>query len=114
MDNKELIKVCRYYKGERKSPFKAPEIVALWNYERAWAIESAEISTRGKAPEAWNVMLDDFLRVGLRTFQNDDGIPVTLKALLLNRFAKGYQSLEEAVEPFKEFYKKYYYKRASK
>ena len=32
-------------------------------------------------------MLDEYLSYGLREFENMDGVPITLKAILFNRFS---------------------------
>lgn len=52
--------------------------------------------------------IGDFIGLGLGDFSNDDGIPLSLKALLFNRYAKSCFSMQSAVEDFKKFYKQYY------
>lgn len=52
--------------------------------------------------------LSDYLTYGLRDFSKFDKIPVTLKAMLFNRYAKNAYSMKDAVSGFKEFYQKYY------
>ncbi len=54
--------------------------------------------------------IGDFIGLGLGDFSNDDGVPLSLKALLFNRFAKSCYSMQSAVEPFMEFYRQYYFK----
>lgn len=52
--------------------------------------------------------LDEYVGCGLKDFQKGDRCPIELKALLFNRYARKCYSLADAVEPFKEFYQKYY------
>ena len=53
-------------------------------------------------------LISEYIGVGLDSFAQFDGIPLTLKALLFNRYAKGCQSLSDAKEAFMAFYDKYY------
>lgn len=101
----ELLKQCRYYRGEKENPFegKDPDKAMLWGYERGWVSDWARGRTDG-----YDEMINDYVRVGLGRFEPMDGIPVSLKALLFNRYAKMEQSLLDAVEPFKEFFREYY------
>ena len=100
-DNK-LLKYCRYYKGEDTNPFEcyADDRRMLWFYERAYA-NSTENSM---LPE----YVGDYVAIGLGAFSEGDGVPVGLKALLFNRYAKTSYSMLSAKTPFKEFYLHYY------
>lgn len=71
---------CRYYHGERVNPFVgiSQNKTMLWFYD------------------------------GLSDFCEGDGIPLSLKALLFNRYSKNAYSLRSAAKPFKIFYLKYY------
>lgn len=102
MKEKELLKFCRYYNGEEDSPFEEQNKSMLWFYERVWVFEMLNNSD--------NLLgcIDKYIRLGLGLFEQFDDIPLSLKALLFNRYAKGSQSLADAVEPFKDFYKKFY------
>ncbi|MCM1035602.1 MAG: hypothetical protein NC038_07695 [Paludibacter sp.] len=101
----ELLKQCRYYRGETENPYegKDPDKTMLWFYEMGWVSSWSRGRTDG-----YNEMINDYVRVGLGRFEPMDGIPVSFKALLFNRYAKTAQSMEDAVEPFKRFFKKYY------
>ena len=101
----QTLKFCRYYRGEKENPFegKDPDKAMLWFYEMSW-VSAWE---RGRT-EDYDEMIGDYVGVGLGRFEPMDGIPVSLKALLFNRYAKTARSQVEAVEPFKRFYKKYY------
>lgn len=39
---KELLKMCRFYKGEEEEecPYKDPKDVHFWKYEKIWVIDS--------------------------------------------------------------------------
>ena len=111
MKESDLLQYCRYYKGERKNPYEGKEQnkAMLWMYERAWIHDTMAVIARGHAnvPESRN--LDEYVAVGLSDFENADGVPITLKSLLFNRYAQGnMSSLADCVEPFKKFYKQYY------
>ena len=101
MGKEELLKFCRYYKGENDCPFDDSNMSAIWFYERAWVEDIFYNRYDDK-------LIDEYVCVGLGLFSQFDKVPVTLKALLFNRYAKGCQSLVDAVEPFKLFYNKYY------
>lgn len=110
MDEKELIQICRFYKGENENPFEGKNIdnhnaAALWFYERHWV---KWILSNPENRHQLGIYVDDYNRCGLEDFEKDDGTPLSLKALLFNRFAKGSQSEADAVEDFKEFYKNEY------
>lgn len=105
MNEKELLKLCRYYKGEENNPFDSVDQnkAMLWFYERAWF--SAWLKKNGLG---FDEMIADYVGCGLASFESKDGIPITLKALLFNRYAQTAQSQRQAVEPFKSFFLKYY------
>lgn len=101
----DLLKSCRFYRGESSNPYegKDPNKAMLWFYEMGWV----KMAESGKSP-ASSEMLRDYEFLGLKSFRADDGVPVSLKALLFNRYAKTAYSQRDAVEPFKAFYEKYY------
>lgn len=101
MKKEELLKYCRYYKGEDNSPFDDLNLSSLWFYERAW-VEDIYHNRYN------DTLIDEYIGVGLGLFDQFGGVPLTLQALIFNRYAKGCQSLAEAKEPFKKFYNKYY------
>ena len=92
-DREKLMELCRYYKGEKENPYKEEQNKAcIWSYERAWLLEFANPQSR---------LLMSYLRqytaVGLTSFNTDDNVPITLKALLFNRYVRTRYSLYEAV-----------------
>ena len=103
-DREKIMELCKYYKGEKENPYKEEQNKAcLWSYERAWLLEFTK-------PQSRLLMsyLSQYTAVGLTCFSTDDNVPITLKALLFNRYARTQYSNYEAVESFKRFYNKYY------
>ena len=84
----ELISYCRYYKGEEKSPWE-------------------DICDGGEAQNKnmYESMVREYVGHGLESLGADDGVPITLKALLCNRYGK---TAWDVATEFTEFYKKYY------
>lgn len=105
MTEEELIHFCHYYKGEKENPYngKDQNKAMLWEYEQGWIFDTVRGSDKMFAS-----MIDEYASVGLAMFNIHDNTPVSLKALLFNRYARGCWSMADAVEPFKEFYNKYY------
>ncbi len=106
MDKQDLLKFCRYYKGEKENPFEGKDQTKanLWSCEKFWTEHS--ITEKGRKSLA--EYIDDYASVGLALFEIHDDIPASYKAMLFNRYAKTAYSLADAVEPFKKLYKEYY------
>ncbi len=100
--NETLLKECHFYKGEDQNPFekKDQNKSMLWTYERVWYIDVQNESA------SFADLLQEYFEAGLREFEMSDGVPITLKALLFNRYMK--DSFDSNPNPFKEFYLKYY------
>lgn len=105
MDKKDCLTFCHYYNGEDVCPFTENDKRMLWHVERSWVLDTVSIC---KDDADGGSELDEYIGYGLDGFKNMDGMPITLKARLLNRFAKGFYSMANAVAPFKTFYNKYY------
>lgn len=106
MGKENLIDKCLYYGGEEV----CPEAVAkagrcyMWGYERDWATQEAHRDENGE-----NAL--DYISYGLKDFNADDGIPITLKALLFNRYFQWNSACSMGdKEDFKQWYLKYYLK----
>lgn len=97
MDKKDLLKFCRYYKGEASIPKDTK--ASFWEYEKKWV----ELMTDD------NPLLDGMISVyisnGLRDFEQMDNTPITLKSLLFNRYSHW---LREDAAGFKKWYKAEY------
>ena len=100
-----LILQCRYYRGEPTPPSTLPEGYALmWDYEMRWVQWTLEE----------DCMIDhfksDIKQLHLET-KKGDKTPLTLKALLCNRYLKWsseYTPLKEALKDFEKWYVDFY------
>ena len=54
----------------------------------------------------FDALLDEYITFGLTSFSETDDVPVTLKALLFNRFNQYNDRID--VDAFKTWYKRYY------
>ena len=98
MTREELIRFCRYYKGENECPKGIKE--SFWNYEKKWV----DLSMRSE--NHFSNMIHDYISYGLREFEQMDNTPVTLKALLFNRYCH-WNII--SIQGFKEWYMKEYH-----
>lgn len=99
----QLLKYCRYYKGEKECPDENIEMYRYWNTERVW-VERMLDKTYEFRDE-----LHEYITAGLGEFEQFDSIPITLKAMLFNRFGYWFDgTMLESIEPFKKDYIKYY------
>lgn len=95
-----FIDYCRYYKGEKTCPFSDTR-ASLWDYERAWC----EMQRTHDAK--MNDILRDYNLYGLSDYEPYDGVPVSLKAFLHNRFMHWNGT---DVQAFKDWYSEIYKK----
>lgn len=107
MNKNPLLKSCRFYRGEPLNPYdgKDQNKAMMWSYEQMW-VRKAEC---GMSP-ADSETLEGYEAYGLKTFCSDDGVPISLKAFLFNRFMhwQGGNGLDVDRDAFKKFYLKYY------
>jgi hypothetical protein len=105
MTMNNLIKHCRYYKGEKKCPKKIEQIGMsnIWYYEQLWG-ENEEL----RDEKGFNT--EEYIRFGLKDFNIDDGTPITLKSLLFNRYNhwSGGYGIENDIKSFKNWYSNFY------
>lgn len=107
MEKKDLIKFCKYYKGEEKNPYEGKEQneAMFWGYESKWI----DFNFTKEGRELLADYITDYVSTGLAMFEMQDDTPASLKALLFNRYCHWSSgSMIDCVEPFKTFYKKYY------
>lgn len=99
----DLIKHCRYYKGEDDCPEDISKVGngLLWEYEQFWVIRDEFRDEKG-----YNTT--GYIYYGLKDFNADDGVPITLKALLFNRYCHWCGGYGNDAEEFKEWYKNYF------
>lgn len=103
----ELISYCRYYKGEEKSPWEgvcdggeAQNKNMLWWYECIWVRDMMS-----GCSTMYDSMVREYVGHGLESLGAGDGVPITLKALLCNRYGK---TAWDVATEFTAFYIKYY------
>ena len=100
-----LLSQCRYYNGESEPPRSLPDGCALmWDYEWHWVQRSLK---NDPTMEQFQTMIEEF------HLENKDGdkTPLTLKALLLNRYLHwcgAYAPIEEALRHFEKWYMDHY------
>lgn len=100
----ELISQCRYYHGEEECPFKDQNKNMLWFYERGWMYDVLNKS------ETIGEYIGDYSMAGLSFFSENDGVPLSYKALLYNRYHRDSMvTIGQDAEDFKKFYNTYYY-----
>lgn len=136
---KYLMLQCRYYNGEDENPF-AKELCAhevdkshlpppecmkseyelppdqvthLLNASTAWGYEEWWVNTKLTLMEDDNTfenLVIDYKNAGLLNFEQDDGTPLTMKAMFWNRYCH-WGGMSDSQSGFKEWYKTYYQKR---
>lgn len=86
---------CKYYKENSQQP-QHGDLLICWNTEKAWinrTLENHEDDIFG---------LNSYIEAGLQNFQQYDGVPITLKALLFSFYSKISEQMD--IEAFKRFY----------
>ncbi|MBO5988655.1 MAG: hypothetical protein J6Q03_04155 [Paludibacteraceae bacterium] len=85
MDKQKLLERCKYYKAEKFNPYESLEThkTMLWEYEKLW-VEWTLAGNIGSNPLIG--YLHEYINDGMELFEDSDQTPITLKALLYNRF----------------------------
>ncbi len=92
-----LIRQCHYYKGEEENPF--PDWKQLWwYYEECWVKFNMEPNGRKHLKND----LKYYKSVGLGNISPNDGVPMSMKALLFNRWC--HWSYDCDPEEFRKWY----------
>lgn len=136
MDKKDLIKQCRYYKGEEQNPYEVeleryevdkshlppPECMKteyrgitereiqrlqysyiFWEYERYWV----KFSLDNEMTSYLNEISSEYKINVLKYFDNKDNVPLSLKAVLFNRYAHWHSGYGNILEDFQSWYSHY-------
>ena len=107
LPREQLLKQCKYYKGEAVCPFTNEQEAFFW------MIEAKYVDAYSKQDSAFEPLVTEamktYLHYKLQDFEAKDGVPMPIKALILNRHLK-YMEREdtETLNQFKEFYKDNY------
>ncbi|MCK9342230.1 MAG: hypothetical protein M0P37_10910 [Synergistaceae bacterium] len=99
-----MIQYCRYYKGEEECPefYNGTDFDNVWFYEKVWANSETDRDEKG-------CNTTEYIAYGMKEFNADDGVPITLKAMLFNRYCRGNGGgVENEKEHFKKWYQKLY------
>lgn len=103
MKESDLLQYCRYYKGERENPYEGKDQnkAMLWLYERIW-VDMAS----GDTPDPLLAEYCLYLHRDLPEFVNNDHAPMSLTALLYDR----YTHFGGGTDGFKKLFEDYYMK----
>ena len=99
-ENDNLLEFCRYYHGEKTCKSTDKDVQMLFNIERIW------IDRMTSEESNFEELLDEYVTFGLTEFCETDDVPVTLKALLFNRFSQYNDRID--FDAFNTWYKKHY------
>lgn len=91
-----LLEQCHYYKGEVIPPFENGKGL-WWDYERCWVDFNLEKSTFLAQDLDW------YKREGLSNLCPYDGVPMSMKTLLMNRYFH-WGCGHETMDSFREWY----------
>lgn len=104
----DLIKRCRYYKGEKENPFEGKDQTKamFWFYEEVYVQEFLA--------ESSNLVdcYSEYVAYGMEDFSKDDDVPTMFKALLFNRYYHGDGGSPSEPSSFKKWYLKNYLNRS--
>ena len=90
-----FVDYCRYYKG-REMHSENPFVEMFLICESMW------VHFNKTQNASMQEMLSEYLRNGLLEFEQYDNTPITLKAVLYNRFRQYYE--QSTIDDFKRFY----------
>ena len=93
----QLLKYCRYYKGEKECPYESVRLTLIFNQEKKWV----EGMMNKNYP--MSDYLDTYYAYKMEDFEVFDDIPLSLKAYLYMFFLKGNEL--PLREDFEKFYK---------
>lgn len=110
MTRDELIKQCRYYKGEETNPFEGvdQDKSLFWSYEYIWVDNFKGDYIDEQMTQASYLALSSIANANKGELSS---VPISLQLLLFNRYVHwlgGYQSLEDDVASFVSWLKSSY------
>lgn len=104
MTKNELIKQCRYYKGEERCPFLQAVPSYIWKTECDWVERQLGDDKDKIVSDKSANIIALYNSDGLLDFEKKDGVPKSLKAslyLLFQHWNEGFASFDE----WRTFYK---------
>ena len=96
-EKQRLIDMCRWYEHRERL---VDGDAKLCEFVERWWFEEAQRASEENDP--FKDMLTDYLLLGLGEFEKTDSTPITLKAVLYNRWKSTYEY--GSVDDFKKFY----------
>ncbi|MCD8289466.1 MAG: hypothetical protein LUC26_06095 [Prevotella sp.] len=105
MKREELIKQCRFYKGEKKNPYEGLDVRGtVWECEGRWVERLLEDKNAFKEHE--EIHKED----GLIHFRENENPPLSCKSYLYTRFCywRGCSIPERDAANFRDWYNKIY------
>ena len=96
MNKEDLIKKCRYYNGSTSNKDNFFSF-----YEKHW------VETMLENPQSLDGNIREYQFFGLEDFNENDGVPIGIKAILFNRFMH-WQGGYGTEESFKDWYIRLY------
>ena len=110
MTRKDLLNFCRIYKGQKNCPYEGGDNPRkhIWFYERGWYLLHTDDAHTQENKDTLARYLDDYIRAGLATFENMDGVPIDLKAYLLSIYSSKTELPD--IKGFETWYKEQYMK----
>ena len=96
MKKEDAIKLCRYL---NKNIAGDADVRLFVTCETIWVERMTDDDY------SFADLLEDYFTAGLREFEQMDDTPITLKAVLFNRFCQYYDRID--VEAFRQFYERY-------
>lgn len=100
MDKKDLIKFCKYYRGESKNPYKVSAARYVWVTEKDWV---EEMLLDNVVTDKQSLELNHYLAKGFADFEKFDDTPITLKSKLLALLEKWNEGIVSK-DDFVKFY----------
>lgn len=94
MKKEDLIKQCRYYKGQEESPFNNADMDYYWDLERVWVEHDGQIEGERAIYEYYNG-------------KKFPGIPYTLVITMWTSYAKWSYLDEESLKGFYSMIEEY-------
>ncbi len=105
MDKNELISFCRFFKENTDKP-EDPNKQMFYLCEQWW-VETNQLP-KEQMVDRLSQYMDDYMNAGLSSFNAYDGIPITLKAILFNRYCQYNDRVD--IDGFKALYNSEYAK----
>lgn len=103
MNKDELLKFCRYYKGEKTQPYTGGTLKGIiWLLESWWVADTLETNEAGEIVDRAAETLGRYINDGLGSFEDTDDVPVSLKAYMYAVHLKDNELPQ--IEDFKKFY----------